>query len=373
MTTLWLDPGFGASGDMVLGVLLGLGAPVERVRADLDELAIDGWHLDWEPTERAGIAAIKATVTTDDTVDHPHRAWSAIDALLTSSDLAPEVVAGARATFRRLGEVEATIHRVELDEVHFHEVGAIDAIVDIVGAWSALRHLAVDEVMAGPVGLGGGGTVATAHGQLPVPAPATLALLHDVPVRGIGSPAETVTPTGAALLTTMVTSWGPIPPGRLGATARGAGGRDPETHPNVLTGLLLDSSAEGTVADETIVGARTVPAVVLATNLDDVTPEVLGYVVDRLLTAGADDAWLVPIGMKKSRPGHELRVLCRPDLVTALAEIVFAETGTLGLRAEPVTKHVAPRRFETVEVRGCVVRIKVGPLGAKPEHDDLTR
>lgn len=372
MSRLWLDPTFGISGDMVLGVLVGLGAPIDAVRADLEGLAISGWSIEESTTSRAGIAATRVTVTVDGDRDAPHRAWSTIDSLLRASDLPPPVAAGARATFRLLGETEAAMHQIDIDEVHFHEVGAIDAVVDIVGAWSALGHLGLDEVHAGPVGLGHG-TVAAAHGQLPIPAPATAALLRDVPITSVDSATETVTPTGAALLKTMVGAWGPIPAGWLRATARGAGGRDPATHPNVVTGMIVESAGlepAGSGVPEPS-DARPVAAIVLATNVDDTTPEVLGHVLDRLLEAGADDAWLVPIGMKKSRPGHELRVLCRPDLASALTEIVFAETGTLGLRAEPVTKYVLDRRTETVTVRGHPVRVKVGPHGSKPEHDDL--
>ena len=368
MTVLWLDPGFGASGDMLLGVLVGLGVPVEELRRDLAGLDVGGWSLEESLVQRAGIGATRVEVLLDDEAPPAtHRSWSSIDELLASSDhLPPSVTAGARRTFRLLGEVEAGIHGVDIDDVHFHEVGATDAIVDIVAAWAARHRLGVAEVHAGPVGLGSGGTVSTAHGQLPVPAPATLKLLEGIPVAGLDTASESVTPTGAALLATMVDAWGPIPDGRLVTSARGAGGRDPSTHPNTITGVLLDGAAAG-VAD----GERVVASVVLATNLDDATPEVLGHTIDRLLEAGADDAWLVPIGMKKNRPGHELRVLCAPERAGSLRAIVFAETGSLGLRVEPVAKHVLDRRFETVVVRGCKIRVKVGPHSAKPEHADL--
>lgn len=378
MKRLWLDPGFGASGDMLLGVLVALGAPIDDVRADLAGLGVSGWSIDEQPTDRAGIGATRVTVDVDHTHDDDHthdhdhdhthdedRRWSAIDELLASARLPIRVATGARATFRLLGEVEAAIHGVGIDDVHFHEVGAVDAIVDIVGAWAALDRLGVDEVHAGPVGLGAGGTVVAAHGTLPVPAPATLDLLTGLPVKGLDSPQETVTPTGAALLATMVDTWGPIPAGRLQASARGAGGRNPDTHPNVVSGVLIEAgpAPQGDPA--------AVPSFVLSTNLDDTTPEILGHTIDRLLAAGVDDAWLVPIGMKKNRPGQELRVLCRPGLVDDVAGIVFAETGTLGLRIAPVEKRVLARRFETVTIRGRSIRIKIGPHGAKPEHDDV--
>ncbi len=368
MTALWLDPTFGASGDMLLGALVGLGTSLDQIRRELSALAVDGWALSSSPVTRAGIGATKVDVALiEGDGPPPHRSWSRIDRLLADADLPTPVAEGARSTFRALAEAEAKIHQVDLDAVHFHEVGAVDAIVDIVGAWSALNQLGVDSVTVGPVGLGSGGTVGAAHGRLPLPAPATLELLTGAPVTGLDLTTETVTPTGAALLTTMASGWGPLPSGRLVATARGAGGRDPSTHPNVVTATVIEE-IPGPAA-----GARweARSSVVVSTNVDDVTPEVLGYTIDRLLDAGADDAWVVPIVMKRSRPAHELRVLCRPDLLDDLAAIVFAETGTLGLRVTPATKRVAARRFDQVTIRGHRVAIKVGPSGAKPEHRDL--
>ncbi len=360
---LWLDPRFGASGDMILGTLLGLGAPVDRVRRGLQALDVDGWTLDIEPAMRCSLAATRAVVASDE--GHHHRTWSSIDAMLAGSGLPDPVKAGSRRTFRRLGEVEAGIHRVDIDSVHFHEVGAIDAIVDIVGSWLALDALGVLAVIVGPVGLGHG-SVGAAHGTLPVPAPATAELLIGAAVTPVDVAAETVTPTGAALLATMADRWGPIPAGVLLATVRGAGGRDPDHYPNVLTGYLLAIDAGG--AEPTI---EQQPAVLLTTNLDDVTPEVIANTIARCLAEGADDAWASPIVMKKGRPAVELSVLCREGLAHRLRDLVMAETATLGLRVQPTTKHVAPRRFETTTVRGQSIAIKVGPFGIKPEYDDL--
>lgn len=373
---LWLDPGFGASGDMLLGALLGLGVPLEAVRADVAGLATSGWSIDLEPVARAGISATRAVVEAEEQPHH-HRSWSSIDAQLAAADLPEPVRAGARRTFRLLGEVEAGIHGVGIDEVHFHEVGALDAIVDIVGCWSALGHLDVASVSSGPVGLGAG-VVRSAHGHLPAPAPATVELLVGASVRPVDWASETVTPTGAALLRAMVGRWGPIPSGRLAGWARGAGGRNPGTHPNVIGALLIEADASPAAAEPAPADGAALPAapstemaVVLATNLDDATPEVLGHTLGRLLEAGADDAWVVPIAMKKNRPGHELRVLCRPALADALEAVVFAETGTLGLRRELVAKQVLARAWRAVTVRGQEVRLKAGPYGVKPEHDDL--
>lgn len=369
---LWLDPSFGASGDMLLGALLGLGpdpgAALDAVLADLATLAVDGWSVTMEPVVRAGIDATQAVVTTAEG-DHAHRAWSTIDALLADAPLPPMVADGARRTFECLGRAEAAIHRVDLDEVHFHEVGAVDAIVDIVGVWSALHHLDIGDVTAGPIGLGHG-HVTAAHGRLPTPAPATAAILRGAPVHSLDVAMETVTPTGAALLATMCSTWGPIPSGRLGPVARGAGGRDPDGHPNIITALTVEVSADAsapTPDDE----LRATTAEVLATNLDDATPELIGHTIELLLAAGADDAWVVPMVMKKGRPAHELRVLCGPERSDALRRLLLTETGTLGVRTKAVTKHIARREMRHVEVRGHRIGIKAGPRHRKPEFDDL--
>lgn len=365
---LWLDPGFGVSGDMMLGALFGLGASPEVVTGHVGELDVDGWKIDVNTTMRAGLSATRAEVVTAPERT-AHRRWSTIDRLLAQASLPSTVKAGSRKTFELLGRAEARIHGVDIDEVHFHEVGAVDAIVDIVGAWSALQQLHVSRVIVGPVGLGHG-EVSAAHGRLPLPAPATMALLEGASVRSIDSPMETVTPTGAALLAAMVDSWGPIPSGRLGPAARGAGSRDPATHPNVLTAAIVEVEPAGdTELDDA--SAMIDTAHVLTTNLDDATPELIGHTIQQLLDAGADDAWVAPIVMKKSRPAHELRVMCKPQLADALRRIIFTETGTLGIRTETLMKHHLPRTFHEVDVRGFRIRIKAGPFSSKPEHDDL--
>lgn len=368
---LWLDPGFGVSGDMTLGALFGLGASPDAVINELRGLDVDGWTIEIESTERAGINATRALVSTDPE-PHAHRRWSTIDRLLAEAELPPKVKAGSRKTFELLGRAEAKIHDVDIDDVHFHEVGAIDAIVDIVGGWSALNQLDIAHVTVGPIGLGHG-EVSAAHGRLPLPAPATMALLEGANVRSIESAMETVTPTGAALLVAMADAWGPIPAGRLGPTARGAGGRNPKTHPNVLTAAVIEveSTPTSNGAGHLDIVPAVDDAVVLATNLDDTTPEIIGHTIGLLLDEGADDAWVAPVVMKKGRPAHELRVLCVPALAETLRRVMFTETGTLGIRTEHVVKHHLPRDVHEVEIRGFSIRIKTGPFGAKPEHDDL--
>ena len=360
--TLWLDPSFGASGDMLLGALVGLGVDADALRVALAALPVEGWSLEVSGTTRCGLAATRVVVRCDEErTGHRHRPWREIDAMVAAADLPVAVRDGARRTFRLLGEIEASAHDVPVDDVHFHEVGAVDAIVDIVGVWLGVDMLGVDRVVTGPVGLGHG-TVRVAHGVMPLPAPATAALLAGAPVRGLDVAMETCTPTGAALLATLG-SWGPIPAGVLVTGARGAGGRDPAGHPNVVTAHLLAEAPDGV--------SGSVAATQLETNVDDVTPEVVGHVIARLLALGADDAWAVPIVMKKSRPAFEIRVLCAPALAPELRRVLGEETGTLGIREVAVTKHVQPRRVDEVDLAGMTVRVKVGPHGAKPEHDDL--
>jgi uncharacterized protein (TIGR00299 family) protein len=365
---LWLDPSFGASGDMLLGVLADLGVDMAEVAIGLEGLGVHGWSLGQSKVTRCGLSATRVEVYAE---HGSARRWSEIDELIAAADLPAPVRDGARATFRRLGDVEAAAHDIAIEQVHFHEVGAIDAIVDIVGVWSALDLLDVERVIAGPVGLGHG-TVTGAHGVLPLPAPATAALLVGAPVRPLDVELETCTPTGAALLTTIA-EWGPMPAGTLVGSARGAGGRDPVTHPNIVTAHLIAEGSgqpEGSEVGDPSGGTSTA-AVVLSTNLDDVTPEVLGYTVELLLAAGADDAWIVPIVMKKSRPAFQLCALSTPDRAEALRAVISAETGTLGIREESVAKHIQPRHVVDVDVDGVLVRVKVGPDGAKPEYDDL--
>lgn len=357
---VWFNPAVGVAGDMVMASLFALGADETRVRAQLGALPVDGWSLTVAPTTRRGLVATRAEVDHDD--HQHHRPWSTIDAMLAGADLAPFVAAGARRTFATLARAEADVHGVDLDDVHFHEVGAVDAVVDIVGSWAALHDLGGDDVAVGsaPVGLGVG-AAAMAHGTVPVPAPATLELLVDRPTVPVEVDGETATPTGVALLVTMADRWGPPPPGVVRRVGRGAGRRDPGSYPNVLTAVQLDG------ADPT----ERVTTVVIETNVDDVTPETLGHVVERALELGADDAWVTPILMKKSRPAHAVTLLCRPQLADRLRHLLASETGTLGIRQRPTEKFELGRRLDTVEVDGHPVRIKVGPHGAKAEHDDV--
>ena len=370
---LWLNPAVGVAGDMLLASLLDLGADPAAVRSQLDLLPVPGWALTIDRVTRRGLTATAAHVTFPGHDDH--RSWSTIDAMLRDAPLASPVRDGARATFERLARAEARVHGIEVDHVHFHEVGAVDAIVDVVGTWAALRSLGLPDVVSAPVGLGTG-TASMAHGVVPVPAPATLDLLTGYPTVPVDVAGETATPTGVALLVTMAGSWGHLPAGTVEGVGRGAGSRDPDTHPNVVTAVLSSTQVlAGSSGTTTGVGPDgdgpdAVAAVLIETNVDDVTPEVIAHLLGRALEQGADDAWVVPITMKKGRPAHQLRLLGRPERAGDLRRLVAQETGTLGLRQWPVTKFELPRRRGVVTIDGHDIGIKVGPHGAKPEFDD---
>ena len=347
---LWLNPFSGISGDMLLGALLDLGAPVEGVRAAVARTGLLGWDLRAEHVTRGGIGATRAVVDVTDTATERHAA----ELLARVAD----VPVAARAV-REIAEVEAGIHGVDPARVHLHEIGGLDTVVDTVGVAAALELLGVTEVHCGPLTLGSG-TVTTRHGVLPVPAPATVALLAraGAPVVGAGE-GETVTPTGAALLVAAGARFGPLPAMALQGVGYGAGGRDPAGRANVLQALLGGALGQSERMQ------------LLETNVDDVTGEVLGHLVARLLDSGAADAWLSPIVMKKGRPAHTVHVLVSPERAADCERIVLAETGSLGLRRTSVDRAALPRHTTTVDVAGHPIRLKHGPWGVKPEHDDV--
>lgn len=347
---------------MVLGCFVSLGVEPAMIAAELSKLGVQGMDISATLVQRGSLSSTHVTVNVADSSQH--RSWSDIDSRIAQARLPETVRAGAQLTFRRLAEVEAGIHQVSVDEVHFHEVGALDAIADIVGSWISWHHLGEPVVTVGSFGLGHG-TVGAAHGTLPLPAPAVLELLLGASVHPVDVAMETVTPTGAAILTSMAAGFSPGPPaGTITAAGRGAGGRDPAGYPNILTAIRVN-----TQKGDSIVGATNLME--LSTNLDDVTPEVLANTVARCLHAGAADAWITPIVMKKGRPAHLLSVLCQPGEAQDFRRLVMAETGTLGVRQRSVDRFASERSFETVDVRGHQIRIKIGPFGAKPEFEDL--
>ena len=366
MKIAYFDCISGASGDMILGALLDAGLPEATLRERLAALRLDGFDLRCRQVVKNGLSATKVDVLVADHV--PARRLPDIEAIVQGSDLPPAIKDKAAAIFRRLGEVEAGIHATTPDQVHLHELGGVDTIVDVVGALVGLDALGIEAVYASPLPLGRG-FVRGAHGQIPLPAPATLALLEGVPVVGSDLEVELVTPTGAALLTSLAVAFGPVPAMTLAAVGYGAGGRDLPI-PNVLRLLVGDQATPGDATVETLA--------VLETNIDDLNPEIYDYTMARLFKAGALDVFLSPIQMKKNRPATLLRVLCQPGDADALTAILFAETSTLGVRRHMVMRHCLARSSHTVETPYGQVRVKVARWGdrqakAAPEYDDCRR
>ena len=358
MKICYLDAFSGISGDMTVGALLDAGAPSEAVLDALRSLDT-GAHFEVAKTSRGGVAASKFRVTIDGST-RTHRHLSHILELIARAPITERAKHNASAVFNRLGAAEAQVHGVPIEKVHFHEVGAADSVADIVGACIAFDLLGIDEIHASPINVGSG-TVNTEHGVLPVPAPATAALLQGKPIYSRGPQLELTTPTGAALAATLAASFGPLPSMSISSIGYGAGDRDFKEHPNVLRVLV----GERTGAPEATLVS------VIEANIDDSSPQVLGYALERLMDAGALDASLSPLQMKKNRPGSLLRVIARMEDQERLAQIIFAETSTLGLRIHSAERRVEERRVVEVETQFGKVRVKVSGHGAfAPEYDD---
>jgi len=358
MRLCYIDAFSGISGDMLVGALADAGADREAICAALRSLGV---AVRFEPVTRGGIGATKFHV--EAVASGPRRHLRDILGLIREAELPAGAKQKACETFERLGHVEAAVHRIPVERVHFHEVGALDSIADIVGACLAFELLGVEQIHCSPVNLGGG-TVAAEHGVLPVPAPATAALLEGKPVYSEGPAVELTTPTGAALAATLACSFGPMPAMRLRATGYGAGSRELSGRPNVLRVLVGEDSR---AAEATLVS-------VLEANIDDSSPEVLAFALERLLEAGALDATLEPLIMKKGRPGVLLRVIARPEDQERLAALMLAETSTLGLRVYRAERRVQARRLVEVQLPEGVVRVKVSEDGrCAPEYEDCRK
>jgi pyridinium-3,5-bisthiocarboxylic acid mononucleotide nickel chelatase len=366
MKTAYFDCVAGASGDMILGALLDAGLPEAKLQKRLEALRLDGFELRAHTVSKQGFRATKVDVLVNDSV--PARALPEIEAVVRASNLSAAIQSQALRIIRRLGEVEAGIHGTSVDEVHLHELGGVDAIVDIVATLIGIEELGVGRVVVSPLPLGRG-FVRGAHGKIPLPAPATLALLKDVPIVGSDLDLELVTPTGAVLLTTLADQFGPIPAMTLTSVGYGAGSRDLPI-PNVLRLLLGDEQVAGTVPSETLVE--------LETNVDDMNPEIYDYIMERLFAAGALDVFCSPIQMKKNRPATLLRVLCRPRDTDELMAVLFSESSTLGIRQRLVSRHFLPREIITVNTPFGPIRLKLarlpdGATKAAPEYEDCRR
>ncbi len=366
-TALWWHCFSGVAGDMALASLFDAGASPEEVVSGLRSLPVGGWELTPRPTTRAGLAATELVIEVEE--DGVERTWADIARILSSAPALPERARRrAEKVFLALATAEGRLHGVAPEEVHFHEVGSTDAVLDVVGTCLALESLDVDAVYASPVAVGTG-TVRSAHGLLPNPAPAVLELLKGAPVQGTNQGHELTTPTGAALLAGLAQSFGPLPALEVKATGYGAGGRDTPGSPNVLQAVVGELPAAG----RPFAGATSRQLTVLEANVDDVTGEVLAHTIATLLAAGALDAWAVPAVGKKGRPAHVLSALAQPEDVPALVAVVLQETGALGIRQQAVERWALPRSSVEVDVVGHNIRVKVGPYRAKAEYEDCAR
>ncbi len=370
MRLLYFDCIAGISGDMALGALIDAGADLEPIRKGLEGLPVESFELDVEQVESGGIRATKVNVRTS--TDGLIRTYASVRSLLDMAEMPLDAKAMAQRIFRRLAEAEAMVHRRDLDQVTFHEVGAVDSIVDIVGTSLALASLKVDRVFASAVPTGMG-MVKTEHGLLPIPAPAVVELLRGAPIYSRNVSVELVTPTGAAILAALVEGFGELPLMRIEHVGYGAGSAQLD-FPNVVRVVVGEADPSATAAAETVKGSE----LVLATNVDDLNPELYAYVLERLFAAGAQDAWLTPIVMKKGRPAVTISVLTSPSREEAIRQVLFRETGTLGIRSSVVDKQALEREWVEVATRNGLVRVKIGRLEGNtvtvaPEFEDCVK
>ncbi|MGI3779658.1 MAG: nickel pincer cofactor biosynthesis protein LarC [Janthinobacterium lividum] len=366
MRHLWIDPSAGVAGDMLLGALLDAGASLEVVQRAVDAVVAGSVTVEAHQVTRAGMRATKADVVMR-VDDPPHRDWRTIQRMVADADLDDRVRTDVLAVFGRLADAEGRAHGIPPEDVHFHEVGALDSIADVVGVCAAVADLGVDAVSAGEVSVGSG-TVRMAHGRIAVPGPAVVELARGWRVRA-GGEGELTTPTGMALVTTLGEACEDLPAMTFEGSGTGAGTRDVAGRPNVtrvFLGQRVDAVPTGT--------SEGTPAVVIEANVDDLDPRLWPGVLAALMAAGAQDAWLVPVQMKKGRPAHTLHVLCAPDATARLRAVVLAHTSTIGVRQAPTTKFMLPRTWVDVQVDGHPVPVKVSHDGGviiqvTPEFD----
>jgi pyridinium-3,5-bisthiocarboxylic acid mononucleotide nickel chelatase len=368
MKLAYFDCFSGISGDMTLGALVDAGCDVEQLRAELRGLQIHGWDLHAKKLWKNGMAATHVHVQAEEQPEH--RSLSTILEILHGAHLSPPVRDRACAIFQKLGEAEARVHEVPVEKIHFHEVGAVDAIIDIVGTCIGFAALGIDKFACSPLNVGGG-TVKMAHGILPVPAPATARLLQGKPTYSNGVQRELVTPTGAAIVATLCDCFGPQPPMTVSAIGYGAGTADLEGQPNVLRIMI------GEAVEKMVPGYEEEISVIEA-NLDDMNPQIYGYFLEKALAAGALDVYTAPVQMKKNRPGTLLTVLCKPADSNTLMSLIFAETTTFGARTYRAQRRALPRESVSVSTSYGDVRIKISRVNGRilhvaPEYDDCRK
>ena len=365
MKTLYFDCFAGASGDMILGALVAAGVEPETFKQQLSLLGVGGYTIDFESVDRSGISATYARVTTAH--EHAHRHLSDIQRIIDDSQLSDAVKDRASKIFSRLAEAEAKVHNTSIEQVHFHEVGALDAIIDVVGAAICFEQLEIDRFVSSALHVGSG-TVDMDHGRFPVPPPAVAELLKGVPFYSTDIAGELVTPTGAAIITTVCNEYGSIPKMILQRTGYGAGTRQYEKFPNALRVLIGE--------DDTAESAATVTERLwmIETNMDDISPQILGHVMERAFDLGALDCYFTSVQMKKNRPGVLLSILSRAEQRPALTDLLFSETTTLGIRAYEIERRALERKIVAVETQYGPIDVKVAQLNghvvkAMPEYE----
>lgn len=372
MRQAYLDGSSGISGDMFLGALLDAGFDAHRLLEELKKLPLGFYKLKRTRALRGGIVGTRFEVETAG--EQPHRKLTDIEGMIESAGLSAGVKERALKIFRRLAEAEGKLHGKPASDIHFHEVGAVDAIIDIVGACVGLEALEISELICSPLNVGGG-RVEAAHGSLPVPAPATGELLQGIPIYSSGVEGELVTPTGAAIVSTLAASYGPFPSFKIERIGYGAGGKEYPKHPNVAR-LFIGEKLDAVKAEAGKLGDELVS--LIEANVDDMSPQLYGYLVDQALAAGALDVTCSSVQMKKNRPGLQITVLATPEKADALAQLLFEQTTTIGLRIYEARRKVLEREQVEVETPYGKVRVKVAKrdgkfLNAAPEYEDCQK
>ncbi len=367
MRTLYFDCFSGASGDMIVGALLDLGVDFDRLKSALESLDVSGYSVSAKKVKKKGLMATQFTVELDPAMKQPHRHLRHVVEIIDRGNLSEAVKNASKETFRRIAESEAKVHGTTIEKVHFHEVGAIDSIIDVVGAHFCLNEIGCEHIAASPLHVGAG-TVECAHGIMPVPAPATALLLEGIPCYGGDVQAELVTPTGAALLAQLSSSFGPMPPLTVSRMGYGSGTRDLADRANVLRVIEGESAAARNSEIVTI----------LETNIDDMIPELIPVLIEEALMAGARDAFVTPTTAKKGRPAHLITILCDPEKSDAMAHVIFRNSTTLGVRMREERRICLEREWKDVATEWGTVRVKIGKSGAEqtvasPEFEDCKK
>lgn len=367
---------------MILGALVALGVDENKLVEEISKLNISGFQINFEQVDRSGINAVKANVEVPH--EHAHRHLHHIEKIINKSSLSESVKNQAVKIFTRLAEAEAKVHGISIEKVHFHEVGAMDAIIDVVGACVGFEMLGIEKFICSKIHVGSG-FVKMAHGKFPVPPPAVAELLKNAPIYSTEIEGELITPTGAAIITTVCERFGAISEFKIERTAYGAGTREYKDFPNVLRLILGESRQQSAVSGQpfennlqrTADGGRLTESLLLIeTNLDDLSPQILGFVMERAFDLGALDCWFTPIQMKKNRPATQISVLCNSTAREKILELLYRETSTLGVRVSTVERNCLPREIVKVETEFGGVDVKIARFGekivnVKPEYEQI--